>query len=156
MLNEIHVFDCDGVLVDSSHRYRTLPSGTIDLPHWIENNTPDKVARDTLRSHYGTYATSLKNSSIYTIIATARQCIKHDFDYFRSVIGWPNKLIYRQYGDTRSDWKIKLAGLRQLLGLRQFRTCPVTVWEDNSITIRELARRFPDWTYNYIQSNQGA
>lgn len=156
MINKIEIFDCDGVLVDSSHRYRNLPNGSIDLDYWIENNTPDKVANDSLLPHTAQYRQSLENSATYTIIATARQCAEHDFIYFRDRLGFPQKLIYRKVGDTRRDWILKAKGLRSLLNLRQFKNAAVTMWEDNPVTIENLKRLFPHWRFNYVRSNQGA
>lgn len=152
----IDIFDCDGVLVDSSHRYRNLPTGSIDLAYWIANNTPEKVMQDELLPTVADYRQSLNDSSRFTIVATARQCAAHDFDFFRSKLGFPQHFIYRKPGDTREDWKLKLAGIRPLLNLKQFRNRAVTLWEDNPVTIENFRRIFPHWNYRYIQSNQGA
>jgi len=156
MINKIEIFDCDGVLVDSSHRYRNLPNGSIDLDYWIANNTPDKVANDSLLPHVSRYRDSLKNAEAYTIIATARLCRMHDLEYFRDRLGFPQKLICRKDGDTRKDWVLKAAGIRRLLNLRQFKNAAVTMWEDNPVTIENLKRLFPYWRFNFVESNQGA
>lgn len=158
MIKAIDVFDCDGVLVDSSHRYRNLPNGSIDLDYWIANNTPQKVARDSLLPHAAEYRASLADATRYTVIATARACQQHDFDFFRRVLGFPQKLIYRvlpRHNGTR-DYELKARGLRSLLNLRQFAGKPVTVWEDNPVTIMKLREKFPHWQFNYVLSNQGA
>ena len=42
------IFDLDGTVIDSSHRKATLPDGSLDLDHWIENCTPEKIAGDSL------------------------------------------------------------------------------------------------------------
>lgn len=42
------VFDLDGTVIDTSHRYRNLPCGKIDLQYWFENSTPEKIAKDSL------------------------------------------------------------------------------------------------------------
>ena len=44
----IMIFDLDGTIVDTSHRYRDLPCGKIDLDFWFANSTPEMIARDTL------------------------------------------------------------------------------------------------------------
>ena len=135
MVDKVEIFDCDGVLVDSSHRYRNLPNGSIDLNYWIANNTPDNVAKDTLLPHINRYRDSLKDAKAYTVIATARQCKMHDLEYFRDRLGFPQKLIFRREGDIRKDWVLKAMGLRRLLTLRQFKDAAVTMWEDNPVTI---------------------
>ena len=156
MINKIDIFDCDGVLVDSGHRYRNLPNGSIDLDYWIENNTPEKVAQDKLLPHVNLYRESLNNPESYTIIATARQCAMHDLEYFRDHLGFPQKLIFRRAGDMRKDWVLKAAGIRRLLNLRQFKNAAVTMWEDNPVTIENLKRLFPHWAFNFVKSDQGA
>lgn len=42
------IYDLDGTLIDSSHRQLTLPDGALDLNHWRENSTPEKVNQDSL------------------------------------------------------------------------------------------------------------
>ena len=44
----LYIFDLDGTVIDSSHRQNTLPDGSLDLAHWIENNTPEKILADSL------------------------------------------------------------------------------------------------------------
>lgn len=44
----LYIFDLDGTVIDSSHRQNTRPDGSLDLAHWIENNTPDKILADSL------------------------------------------------------------------------------------------------------------
>lgn len=42
------IFDLDGTVVDTSHRYRNLPNGHIDLEYWFANSIPEKIAQDAL------------------------------------------------------------------------------------------------------------
>lgn len=44
----IIIFDLDGTVIDTSHRYRNKPDGTIDLDYWFANSTPEMIARDKL------------------------------------------------------------------------------------------------------------
>ena len=44
----LYIFDLDGTVIDSSHRQNTRPDGSLDLAHWIENNTPEKILSDSL------------------------------------------------------------------------------------------------------------
>ena len=45
MIKKIKIYDLDGTLLDSSHRYRAV-GGKIDLAHWRENDTPAMVMKD--------------------------------------------------------------------------------------------------------------
>jgi hypothetical protein len=42
------IFDLDGTVIDTSHRYRNLPNGHIDLEYWFANSIPEKIAQDAL------------------------------------------------------------------------------------------------------------
>lgn len=44
----IFIFDLDHTVIDSTHRQLTRPDGSLDLEHWLENCTPEKIAGDTL------------------------------------------------------------------------------------------------------------
>ena len=45
-IKNISIFDLDGTIIDSSHRQATLPDGTLNLAHWFENATPEKIFED--------------------------------------------------------------------------------------------------------------
>ena len=42
------IFDLDGTVINTSHRYRDLPCGKIDLDFWFANSTPEMIAKDSL------------------------------------------------------------------------------------------------------------
>jgi FMN phosphatase YigB (HAD superfamily) len=44
----VMIFDLDGTVIDTSHRYRNLPCGKIDLDYWFANSTEEKIAQDNL------------------------------------------------------------------------------------------------------------
>jgi len=44
----IIIFDLDGTVIDTSHRYRNKPCGAIDLDYWFANSTPEMIAQDRL------------------------------------------------------------------------------------------------------------
>lgn len=44
----IIIFDLDGTIIDTSHRYRNTPEGHCDLDFWFANSTPEMIARDAL------------------------------------------------------------------------------------------------------------
>lgn len=147
----IAIFDCDGVLVDSSHRYRNLPCGSIDLEYWRENSTPEMIARDRLLPMSRLYRTMLADSRYMVIIATARQCGPADFAYFRDVLGMPHNLIFRHANDTSADWKLKYRELREIITPER----RALMFEDNALTIAKLRRRMPHVRYHYVESKQG-
>ena len=42
------IFDLDGTVIDSSHRQAARSDGTLDLDHWLVNNTRRKIMADSL------------------------------------------------------------------------------------------------------------
>ena len=43
---KIDIFDLDKTVLDSSHRYRALPNGDIDLNHWRDMSKPSEILKD--------------------------------------------------------------------------------------------------------------
>jgi len=154
MLKQIHIYDMDGVLVDSTHRFRTLPNGKIDLQYWIDNEY--KAYHDKLLPLAEQYKEQLQKKDTYVIIATARVLNKPDIKFIHDKLGIPNHIISRngRY-DNRRGAQLKLSGLKKLLNLRQFAKIKGRhFWEDN-----------PDYLYpvceginaipHFIPSEQG-
>ena len=120
----IHVYDLDGTVISSSHRYRTIPGeNRIDLEHWRANDIPEMIAKDSLLPHAAQYMADIKNPRIYVIVATARACVPGDANYkfLRDRLAMPNKFIHRKgVNDNRKGAKLKIDGIRPLLNLKQF------------------------------------
>lgn len=133
MIKQIHIYDLDGTIVSSLHRYRAI-NGAIDLGFWREKDIPENIRKDSLLPHAAQYKADLANPHTYVVIATARACIAGDANYkfIRERLGFPNKFIHRQgTSDNRKGADLKIAGIKPLLNLKQFRNAKVKVWEDN-------------------------
>lgn len=163
MFKRIIVFDMDGTLVDSSHRYRTMPCGTkIDLQFWIENCTPEKIAQDSpIPGMLEFYRNCLADPHTYVVIATARVCESADMEFIRSVLDYPDMLVHRGSRDnTESGTKIKIRAVNQLRNLRQFAAVEsVEIWEDNPAYMAGFCLyfkdKFPIVRGHFVPSNQG-
>lgn len=164
-MKTVHVFDCDGVLVDSSARYRTVKhpekGEVIDLDFWRANQFR-ALEVDKLLPTAKVYQELLYNAAdAFVIIATARQMQKDDAEmqHIAAVVGSPQALIYRKEGDNRGGAALKLAGLRKLLNLKQFKGCRVEVYEDNIAYLKTMCDQLRAWDFDvighYIPSNQG-
>ena len=157
MFDKIRVYDMDGTIVDSSHRYRTVTINgvdKIDLPFWRDNSTPEMIAKDSLLPLAETYQKELRDPTTYVVIATARVMSKADFDYVSNVLGQPNKLFYRKDGDNSRGADLKARQLRQLFSLKQFAKIVDRVFfEDNKdyLSIAESLGMVPV----FVPSNQG-
>ena len=154
MIKEIHTYDLDGVLVDTSHRYRNKSDGTIDLDYWFVNRTKENIAKDIILPMAKQYLDDCLNSEIYTIICTSRLWHIWDIEFIIGRLGAPNKLIMRPIGNVEADGILKRRQLQRLFNLKQFQNMPRFMWEDNLINIRALADMFT--FIHYIPSKQGA
>jgi phosphoglycolate phosphatase-like HAD superfamily hydrolase len=158
MVSEINVWDLDGTLVDSSHRYRTRfdENGVekIDLPFWRAHSTPDHIKRDKALPPALLYKKQLTRPSCYVIIATARVMGKADFNWVEQHLGSPNKIVYRQEGDTTRGGPLKAKALKRLQNLRQFRGARWIVHEDNRDYLDYLVQVL-NAEGRYYPSNQG-
>ena len=143
MIKQIHIYDIDGTLVDSSHRYRIDPTtGKIDLSYWIENCTPEKIMADTLLPLAAQYQAQLLNPEIYTVLATARVLDIADWRYISDVLGLPDKIVSRNgRTDNRKGAMMKIAGLRYLNNLKPFRNIAARYfYEDNKDYLYPVAQ----------------
>jgi len=155
MIRQIHVFDLDGVLVDSSHRCRFNSDGSLDARYWHENYTPEKIALDRLLPTSRKYISSLVNDSIFTIICTTRYGCAADHIYIDDKLGHPDKILF--VGESKPPYKpaheLKRRQLQRILNLKQFQNIPCTLWEDNLKNIEALRDLFTHCIY--IISKQG-
>ena len=157
-MKAIHIYDMDGTIVDSSHRYRTAECGTkIDLAHWRQHDIPEYIAQDKLLPLAGQYQKDLANPEIYVIIATARACEAGDanYEYIARHLGLPDKFVHRLgVEDRRGGAALKIQAIKPLLNLRQFRAAIVRVWEDNASYLRDMCLALGAEGF-FVQSVQG-
>lgn len=141
MISRIHIYDLDGTVIDSDHRYRNLPNGSIDLPYWIENSTPEKVAMDSLMPLAAQYIRDLLDPSTYVVVATARLMAESDLIFLANKLGMPDYMISRRdRTDERKDYVLKVSGLRKLFNLKQFRDTAKKFWDDNPANIEHVSK----------------
>lgn len=155
-MQQIHIYDMDGTLVDSSHRYRIAANGKIDLQFWIDNCTPEKIAQDSLLPLAAQYKAQLNNPEIYVVIATARVLEDADMLFIQNVLGTPNKIVSRNgRDDNRKGAQMKIAGLRYLNSLKQFANVNKRFfYEDNKDYLYPVAAALGAVPV-FIPSNQG-
>lgn len=157
-MKKIHIYDLDGTVISSSHRYRTMPNEKrIDLEHWRANDIPEMIAKDSLLPHAAQYMADIENPEIYVIVATARACKEGDANYrfLADRLAMPNKFIHRLGpNDTRKGAALKIAGIKPLLNLKQFQKCAIHFWEDNKDYLKEVCEAIGA-TPHYVPSTQG-
>jgi len=72
----IFIFDLDGTVIDTSHRYRNGPDGHIDLDYWFANSTPDMIAKDTILP-LARYMRKYYDEGHIVVVCTARSWERH-------------------------------------------------------------------------------
>ncbi len=153
MIKRVSIYDMDGTIVDSTHRYRTMPCGTkIDLEYWRANE--HKAYDDSLLPLATQYQNDLADPECYVIIATARVMRESDYKFIVDKLGMPNHIISRKDGDNISGSKLKINGLAKFFNLKNFRNAIATFYEDNATYLKAVCDRF-NITGVYIPSNQG-
>lgn len=151
-MKRIVIYDMDGTLVCSLHRYRVI-NGKIDLQHWRDNEPLCYL--DSLLPLVTQYHADIADNECYTIIATARELKQPDYDFIKNVLGQPDKIIGRKIGDNRSGGLLKILGLKKLFALKQFQGVDNRVfYEDNTAYLKSVCDYF-NIRGVYIPSQQG-
>lgn len=154
-IKKVHVYDMDGTIVDSSHRYQTMPCGSkIDLPYWIANE--HKTGQDTLLPLAKQYREDCANPEIFTIIATARIWCNLTEIFVAQVLGAPNwHVARRDRDDNRGGAALKITAIKKLLNLKQFKAVSeIHVFEDNISYCKDVSEALGGIGH-YYPSNQG-
>lgn len=137
------IFDLDGTVIDSNHRHLSLPDGSVDLAHWFENATPEKIALDTLlplaRAMRRMYA-----AGHTVIVCTARTMGAADFQFLVDNDLPSHKILCRRAGDIRPDAEMKVDLLERYLdndhGYSSIREANCVMFEDNLKVINAMQK----------------
>jgi len=154
-INRVSIYDMDGTIVCSLHRYRTIVDDRgerIDLDYWRENEY--RAGEDSLLPLAQQYREDLQDENCFVIIATARVLRDADNVFIRDILGEPDYIISRIDGDTVSGGKLKIAGLTKFFNLKPFRDAEFTFYEDNVQYLKAVCDRFGIRGV-YIPSKQG-
>ena len=154
-INRVAIYDMDGTIVCSLHRYRTIIDENgekIDLQYWRENEY--RAMDDGLLPLAEQYKTDLQDENCYVIIATARVLRDADNAFIREILGEPDYIISRTEGDTISGGKLKINGLAKFFNLNNFKNADFVFYEDNVQYLKAVCDRF-NIRGVYIPSKQG-
>ena len=152
-IKNVLIFDMDGTIVDSTHRYRTMPCGTkIDLNYWRANE--HRAYDDSLLPLAEEYKKALSCPNTYVIIATARVIRDEDMRFIKDKLGMPDHIISRKEGDNISGGLLKINGLKKFFNLKNFKSANWIFFEDNTSYLRAVCDFF-NIQGVYIPSKQG-
>lgn len=156
MIKQIHIYDMDGTIVCSKHRYRTRiaedGSEKIDLDFWVKNEP--KAFYDSLLPLAEQYKADLLDPETMVIIATARHLKDPDKWFIRNCLGMPDFIVSRESrSDKRSGALLKILGIQAILST--FTKKPtLRFWEDNVEYLEKVCKAVGAEAY-YVPSEQG-
>ena len=128
----IHIFDLDGTVIDSSHRQNyDLKTGALNLEHWRENSTREKIMGDSLMPLADYWRSLLTETNDYVMVCTARVCTEHDLEFLNIHGLYAQKIFSRKEGDSSRDFDLKVRQLNPYLQLNQFRNQTAIMYDDN-------------------------
>lgn len=145
-MKNIIIFDLDETVIDSRHRTPNNPDGTLNLQAYIENHTPENVARDTLLPLADVMRAAYA-SGAYVIVLTARDMKECDYAFLRAHNLPYHKIMSRDqanekhYGMKDGDYKARW--ILPFLNLKQFKGKPVIMFDDAKPVKTRLRKHFP-------------
>ena len=154
-ITRVAIYDMDGTIVDSSHRYRTIVDENgerIDLTFWRENEY--RAMDDKLLPMAEQYKKDLADPNCYVIIATARVMHEPDWQFVRERLGVPDYFISRPKDSNVSGKTLKINGLARFFNLVNFKDAEFVFYEDNISYLKAVCDRF-NIRGVYIPSVQG-
>ena len=153
---QTYIFDLDHTVIDSTHRQLTKADGSLDLAHWIENNTPEKIAADKLLPLADTMRQRIAPGR-EVIICTARVMGEHDYQFLKDHGLFVPVILSRPMGDSSPDWMLKERLLRQYAsdtGRSWARFCLSAVMYDDNESVVKMAYLNNIDAYNAIELNK--
>ena len=154
-MNRYKIWDLDGTVIDSSHRYSTLANGDIDLPRWIADNTRANIEQDTLLPLARLMKSNYRQGDI-VIINTARVLGVWDHCFLADHGIKAHFILSRALGDNRGDAEMKRAKLIALFADLKIPfarwTRNATFYDDNQ-GVLDMAEKIGIRTRNAVQLN---
>ena len=151
-IKRVQIYDMDGTIVCSLHRYRTIDGARIDLQYWRDNS--DLAYQDSLLPMAEQYKADLQDDECFFIIASARVMGDEDWRFVRDILGMPDYFISRKLDDTRSGGVLKIKGLQKFFNLKPFKNAEITFYEDNIQYLKTVCDHF-NIRGVYVPSKQG-
>lgn len=131
MKKRAFIFDLDATVICSRHRQLSRPDGSLDLAHWRENCTPEKIAADSLLPLADTMRGAWHTGAL-VIICTSRVLQRADFEFLERHRLFYHFAAYRMSeNDTRRDGPFKRDKLTHILKRFDLPPNRVAFYEDN-------------------------
>jgi len=151
------IFDLDQTVIDSTHRQLTKADGSLDLAHWRENCTRQKIMADTLLPLARTMRGALENCPERVIICTARVLSHWDIIFLVKHGLLASVILSRPEGDTTPDAELKTRLLKQhcqKVGITWARFTRSAYMFDDNVNVLAEMKSHGMHTINAINANQ--
>ncbi len=146
MIKYILIWDLDETLINSAHRTPNNPDGTLNLPAYIANHTPENVAMDTLLPAIKVFQQFRNTPGTYLVILTARDMKQCDYDFLQQHGIVADKIMSRDKcrsekhykssdGDYKRKWLIPFLSLKQFAG-------KMAIMIDDAKPVKTALRKF--------------
>lgn len=139
---QIVVFDLDGTVIDSSHRHLSKPDGSIDLDHWRENCTREKIFADRLLP-LARSMRRMKEAGHHVVICTARVMSEHDYAFLaHNDLPYDGILSREGENDNRPDGPMKVQLLTEYVqaqGFTSIKQSGLIMFDDNLKVIAAIS-----------------
>ena len=149
------IWDLDGTVIDSRHRYSTLENGDIDLPKWISDNTRENIDKDSLLPLAELMREDFRRGDL-VIICTARVLGIWDHCFLADNDLKAHFVLSRALGDNRGDAEMKKA---KLIALFADLKIPFARWTknatfyDDNLGVLNMAEKLGIRAKNAVQLN---
>jgi len=151
------IFDLDHTVIDSSHRQSTLPCGSLDLAHWIENNTPEKIQQDKLLPLAELWKAN-KRAGRVVGVCTARVLQDADYEFLADNGLQADFILSREMGDNSGDGILKeklLKNFAEKAGFSFTEFCAnVRAFYDDNKIVLETLDKLNIKAYNALELNK--
>lgn len=158
-MKTLYLWDLDGTVLCSKHRQLTLPDGSLDLAHWRENNTEERILQDSIlplaylmQQHYTVGHVAVCTSRVIGP-ADIELLARHGLPY--------HGMICRDIDDTRHDAPYKQAKIRAYINKAgPFRR--IVLFDDNEAVLNMAVNQLGITAYDskklnaLMRTNQGA
>jgi hypothetical protein len=153
------IYDCDGVLFDSTQRYKTMNNHdnkkVIDLDHWRKMS--HLFYQDKPLTLSQKFRKDLLVKSRLVIIATAREFSQSWVDFINAEIGEPDALVFRNVNCSEKGAILKISGIKKVFEnfkCQKIEPEKIKIYEDNAEYLKTLCDHF-GCKGEYVPSQQG-
>jgi hypothetical protein len=153
-----YIFDLDHTVIDSSHRQLTRADGSLDLAHWIENCSREKIFRDSLLP-LADQMRDLIARGKNVVICTARVMSDADYDFLLANGLYTPWILSREEGERMADAALKYQALQDFAyrqGMSWARFARTSIILDDNESVLAMARMNGFRAYHPARWNRAA